>query len=64
MRLEISVEGTAEIRAPDDPLIGPEEIRVTKSTVYLDAPVSISSDGPVSVEISEQEWSARSNIRD
>jgi hypothetical protein len=51
-RLRITVDGRAELRAPHDPLLGPyESADAEDKTMFLDGPVTINSDGPISVEV-------------
>jgi hypothetical protein len=55
-RLRITVDGRAELRAPHDPLVGPHEsVDAEDKTLYLDGPVTVNSDGPVSVEVERHE---------
>jgi hypothetical protein len=51
-RQRITVDGRAEIRAPNDPLLGPyESADAEDKTMFLEGPVTINSDGPISVEV-------------
>jgi hypothetical protein len=52
VRQRITVDGRAEIYAPQDPLLGPyESADAEDKTMFLEGPVEINSDGPISVEV-------------
>ena len=52
VRHRITVDGRAEIHAPQDPLLGPyESADAENKTMFLEGPVEINSDGPISVEV-------------